>query len=349
MRMPEMDGARFLAEVRQRYPHTVRIVLSGQAGRDAALRSVDVAHQYLSKPCSAEALKATLARACALRSLLATESLHQIVSQMKSLPSLPTLYAEIVEEMNSPDPSIQKVGQIIGQDVAMAAKVLQIVNSSFFGLHCHVPSPAQAVMLLGAEVIKALVLSAQVFARLDTQLVAEFFVDALWIHSQATGTLARQIAKEEQADQRTTEFAFMAGLLHDVGKLVLAGSRPKQYAEVLDLHRGKGLLLWEAECEVFGSSHAEVGAYLLGLWGLPDPIVEAVAWHHRPGDLHVDSFCPLTAVHAANCLAHEGPAQSSDSPAAPVDLEYLERIGLGHRLDTWHDLWQTFASKGDAA
>jgi len=165
MRMPGMDGAELLTRVMERYPQIVRIVLSGHADKEMILKTVRPAHQYLSKPCDPEKLRSTVARASALRGLLADELLKQLVSQMSTLPSAPSLYNEVMNELRSGEGSVQRVGEIVSKDVGMTAKILQVVNSAFFGVPRHVESPAQAVSLLGLETIKALALSAQVFSQ----------------------------------------------------------------------------------------------------------------------------------------------------------------------------------------
>lgn len=134
MRMPGMNGAQLLKEVARRYPDTVRIVLSGHSDREYILQLVTTTHQYLAKPCDAQTIKDTVNRACALRDLLTSKELSALVSQVKSLPSLPSLYTRIIEILQSDDPSLQKIGQIVSEDIAMSAKVLQLVNSSFFGI-----------------------------------------------------------------------------------------------------------------------------------------------------------------------------------------------------------------------
>lgn len=134
MRMPGMDGVELLGTVGQECPKAVRIALSGHAEMEMLLESVCAAHQYLAKPCDDETLKATIERACALRDLLSDERLTGLVTQLDSLPSLPTLYTEVTEELARSDSSLARAGEIIGKDVAMSAKVLQLVNSAFFGL-----------------------------------------------------------------------------------------------------------------------------------------------------------------------------------------------------------------------
>jgi putative nucleotidyltransferase with HDIG domain len=340
MRMPAMDGAQLLQEVRNSYPQIVRIVLSGQCDEETVLRSVGAAHQYLAKPCDAESLKATVNRACALRDLLANDKLKGMLSRMQSLPSLPALYLEVKRELQSPDPSIQTVGQIIAQDMGMAAKILQMVNSAFFGLPCRVSSIIQAVSLLGLETTRALVLSAHVFSQFEHTRVKNLSIEALWAHSLATGALAQQVAKAERSEHWVLELYRTAGLLHDTGKLVLASCLPDDYGAVIEMAQVGNVAICEAERETFGSTHAEIGAYLLGLWGLPDAIVEAVAWHHRPNDCPAGTFGLLTAVHVANALTHQRPGCDGQSAVALVDTDYLDRLGLTARLPIWQNLLQ---------
>jgi HD-like signal output (HDOD) protein len=346
MRMPGMDGAQLLNEVMRRYPRIVRIVLSGHSDWESILRSVGPAHQFLAKPCDADTLKATVVRACVLRDLLTDEMLKQLVSQLKSLPSLPSLYLELMEELQSKNSSIQKVGQIVAKDVGMSAKILQLVNSAFFGLCRHVSSPAQAVVFLGADTIKALVLSVHIFSQLDSTRLRNFSIDALWNHSLQTSAFSKLLSKTENADPKIVDYAGMAGLLHDSGKLVLAANLPDHYNAALNLSREQNLTLREAEREVFGATHAEIGAYLLGLWGLPDPIVEAVAFHHHPTRCLDQQFSPLTAVHVANALQHEIHPTPAAKGAPQVDFNYLKEIGLVDRLPVWRDVCRAASAEG---
>ncbi len=337
MRMPGMNGAQLLTEVMRRWPRTVRIVLSGQSDREMILRSVGPTHQYLAKPCDAEVLKGVVYRACELRDLLSDENLKTLVTRVASLPSLPDLYLQIVEEVQSPDASIQKIGDIIARDVGMTAKLLQLVNSAFFGLRRHVPHPAMAASLLGLDTVKALVLTAQVFSSFESGRIRAFALDGLWRHSVAVGAIARKIAAAQNAEPQVVDFALLGGLLHDVGRLILAANLPAEYAQVCSASDGRGALLWQVEREKLGTTHGEVGAYLLGLWGLPDPIVEAVAYHHMPTRCLARGFTPLTAVHVADALELESHG-GEGLPAAEDTAGYLAREGLSERLESWRRL-----------
>ncbi len=337
MRMPGMDGAELLTLVMKRYPEVVRIVLSGHSDREMILRSVRPAQQYLSKPCDAETLKSTVTRACALRDLLVEDSLKRVVSQMDSLPSLPKLYQEIMAEIQSEDPSIQKVGEIIAKDVGMTAKILQLVNSAFFGMPRHIENPQQAVTLLGLETVKALVLSVQIFSQFDGTKIPKKFLEGLWHHSMATGSYVRQILKTEEVGKNLADDTYMAAVLHDVGKLILAASFSDRYRELIKKSRENRLPIRYLEMEEFGTTHAEVGAYLMGLWGLPDAIVEALAFHHRLPQCPVQRFAPLIAVHVASALEHQANNEEQIDYSEELDTEHLNRLELADRLDPWKE------------
>jgi len=335
MRMPGMDGAQLLTEVRQRYPATVRIVLSGHSDLELVMKSVGPTHQYLTKPCDVDKLKATVERAVALRSLLISDELRTLVTGLHSIPSLPALYEEIVQALRSPDAALSVIGEIIGRDPGMSAKILQLVNSAFFGLGRAVASPGQAVSFLGLDTIRALVLSVNVFEQFDPQKIRAFRLESLWIHSLSVGTLARTIATLESSLKSVREESLLAGLLHDIGKLILVANLPNEYDAAQALASRERICVTEAQRQVFGSSHPEVGAYLLRIWGIPDEVVEAVAFHHQPSVSPADRFTALTAVHAANAL--DGVVPPGDPARCPqtIDLPYLERLDLVDRLAEW--------------
>jgi putative nucleotidyltransferase with HDIG domain len=327
MRMPGMDGCHLLERVRNLHPQTVRIILSGHSDKDLILSSVGLTHQFLSKPCDGETLKTTIARACTMRELLEDESLVSVVSKIESLPSLPALYREVVEEVNSQDASLEKVAEIVSRDAGMSAKLLQLVNSAFFGLPTDVSSILRAVSLLGLGTIKTLILSVKIFSQFDRPGLPP--ISSLWSHSISTGMIARRIASHEDLGQKRIDEAFMAGLLHDVGKLILLDRFPEKCRETSATASSSGCQLWEAERKVLGTTHAQIGAYLMGIWGLSESLVEAIAFHHCPSTCSNSSIGTLTVVHLANSIEHcECGKKSSNS----LDLHYLEKLGIAERL-----------------
>jgi HD-like signal output (HDOD) protein/CheY-like chemotaxis protein len=338
MRMPGMNGAELLGEVMRRHPTTVRLILSGYADKDLILKCVGSTHQYLSKPCDAEALRATIKRASNLEDSLHSDGLKKLVGQMTRLPSIPSLYTEIIEKASCPNASLEEIGAVIGRDIGMTAQILKLANSAFFGLRRELSSPEMAVSYIGLDTIKSLILSLHAFSQFKDANTGPLNMEALWSHSLQVAGSAKRIATVENADAKLGEEAFTAGLLHDLGKLVLGVNLPKDFANVLRCVQSDGLEFHLAEQSVFGANHADVGGYLIGLWGLPVPIVEAVALHHFPMCAPQSEFSPLTCVHAANVIENERSAQSNGGPLLQEDSAYLIRTGCAARLASWRQV-----------
>lgn len=335
MRMPGMDGVQLLEQVVARFPAAVRIALSGHSDQEMLIRAAGLAHQYLSKPCETEELKSTLCRSLALRDHCQNKTIARLVSRVSSLPSLPHNYCEILQEIKSPEPSLRRVAEIISRDAAMTAKVLQLVNSAFFGTARRVTDPLHAVTLLGLQTVNGLVLTVGVFSQLDKVQIASFSADELIAHSLRVADLAKKIASSRTKDEALCGEAFVAGVLHDVGKLIFASNFPRQYGEAVTDALECGYALCDLEREAFGADHADLGAYILGLWGLPSTLVEAVAFHHHPAKAQSTGFSALTAVHIANVLSHRDPEGQLPSG---IDESYLHSIGVLNELPAWSRL-----------
>lgn len=334
MRMPGVDGVDLLAETMRRHPTTVRIILSGQAEQDAILRAAVPAHQYLSKPCDAEILTNTIARTCALRNTLSQEPLLRVASQVSTLPSLPHVYTELQDEMHKEEASVQVVADLIGQDMGMSAKLMQMVNSSFFGMPRRVESPAKAAKLLGLSILKPLVLSAGVFSQFDVKHLKWFSASDFMAHSMAESTLARRIIESCSDEKQLAEDAMIAGMFNNIGQLLLVANLPEEYQNVFKVADESHIPLCEAESKCFGASRHEIGAYLLSLWGFKDSVIEAVAFCRNPSQCNVHEIGPLTAVHVATSLV-EG---EQDDLGLELDVEYLQHCGVADKLSEWREL-----------
>jgi HD-like signal output (HDOD) protein len=349
MRMPGMSGSELLAEVLHRYPNMVRIVLSDTVEHDLALRSATAAHQYLVKPCNAAALRSTLDAALRIRGMLISPKLRTLASRMTSLPALSSVHTRLIQSLDNADISSREVGEIIAQDVGMTAKLLQLANSAFFGLYRYVATPSEAAIYLGVETVRALTLSAGVFSTFQHSGVTERFLAHLQRHSMTTGILANVIAKAENLPKKDCDSSLIGGLLHDVGKLVLAANCPEDYKEVLALAKQEGLPCHEAERQRFGATHADVGAYLLWLWGLPDALCKAVVFHHRPAECSPNTFTAAAAIHVADALEHELESLEPSGLPADLDMDYLTTVGLSDRLSEWRHMRDRILDKGKAA
>jgi len=337
MKMPGMDGADFLAEVKTACPDSIRIILSGHSEKAAVMKSVGPTHQYLAKPCEPNVLKQTIEKAYALRELLESDTLKQLAAELETIPSLPSLYQQITAELQKPRCTLENVGEIIEKDVGMSAKILKLVNSAYFGLLRPVNSVQRAVAFLGIETVTSLVLSAQIFSEFDDTDLPGFSMDALWNHSLQTASFARALAEAEGLTKQQVDDSFLAGMLHDVGTLVLVGNLRERYAEVLSRAADDEVTMEEAEREILHATHGEIGAYVMGIWGLPNSIVEAIAHHEHPVQASSEGVNTVTMVHAADAISSELSAAGSQPGETALDEDYLRSVGLEDRVSVWRE------------
>lgn len=334
MRMPGMNGAELLKEVVLRHPSMVRIVLSGHADKDLVSQCVGVAHQFISKPCDPAELKALIRNACLLSGKLVDDEVRRIIGAIDSLPSVPDLYLKLKVALNQEEVEPRHLGAIIQMDIGMTAKILKLVNSPFFGLRREISTAQEAVAYLGIDTIKTLVLSNAIFEQSKPFQTKLFNISDLWRHSMTVAAGAKAIAQAEGMTVALAEEAFVGGILHDVGVLILASNFPEDYDRVARLVTTEQIMIPTAEQEYFGVTHAEVGAYLLGLWGLPAQILNIVSLHHRVHLQNEGRVTPLIAVHAADVLC----GVQDHHPlfeTGRLDRAALEQAGLWSHLDTW--------------
>jgi putative nucleotidyltransferase with HDIG domain len=325
MRMPGMDGWQLLAEVKKLYPQTVRLVLSGHADPSSVMRAVGTAQLYLAKPCESGALKAAIVQTQMLRQLLSSDRLALLVGEVGMLPSAPAAFQEILACLQNPAASLADAAQIIGRDVAMTANIMKLVNSAFFGVRRPITTADRAVAYLGMDTLGALVLGHSVFQSGIATGIAGFSLENLWQHSLQTGAAARAIAFSENFSAAKADEAFLAGVLHDVGKVVFA-------TQAAALSNDATMVDIVAQME---AHHAEVGAYLLGLWGFPNSIVEAVAFHHTPSHASEKGLNLAGIVHIADRLVHLSSENRSGSIDTGMQPGFLEGAGLDHCLPKW--------------
>jgi HD-like signal output (HDOD) protein/ActR/RegA family two-component response regulator len=338
--MPRVDGVAVLERARELQPDAVRIVLSGGAEPGAALAVTRVAHRYLAKPYREDDLRIAIDRACDLRQLLREEGWRRAAGGVMALPSCPRLYTELTELILDPDATAARAAALVERDVAMSAKVLQLVNSAFFGLGRRVARISEAVHYLGLETLRALVLHAGAFeAFAPRRPIDGFDIAAL----QCRSHLAARIARRLSPDPRTRDDAFTAGMLHGVGLLVLAKEDPYEFAAAIADARRAATPLHEVEYAHHGSSHAELGAYVLGLWGLPEAIVDGVAHQHRVDRLAGPALDTALVVHAATVLATDLCPDAVATGAGPLDAATLAVAGVADRIPDWRALAATEA------
>jgi putative nucleotidyltransferase with HDIG domain len=334
-----MGSGALLSTAAREYPDTIRLVRGSRAGERPMLAAA-CAHQFLPEPLEEAALVAQVSRAFALRDTLASAELRAIVGRMTTVPTLPALYTAVVGELQRLHVSTHRIGALVADDPAMAAKLLQMVNSPFFGRQMRVSDPAHAVQLLGLDTVRGLVLSTHVFDMFRRPTRGAVDIERLWQHASEVSALAGSLAQIEGAGPEVVQDARTGGLLHDIGKLLLVATLPAASMRVRDRARLEGRPVCEVERDELGVTHAELGAYLLGLWGLPDPIVEATAWHHHPPSAAPRGSSALSFVVAANVLTavpRRAPSAKDTDTAMSRLLSVLAPFGVDARASHWLD------------
>ncbi len=346
LRMPGVDGTTLVARVRTDSPDTIRIVLSGYADEEQAHRLVPLAHRYLSKPCESKKVGECIERCLRTQSLIQSEELRAQLGSVGTLPAMPSTYAALQSALADPKVDSSKVAAIIQKDPSVSAKVLQVCNSAFFRLPRRVSSIQQAVSYLGLSTVRSMVLSAELF-KPGKSLSPSLDLAQLQRHALSVAGIARSLA----GDAPWAEEAFLAGLLHDVGFLLLGRQFVDAMQRALDA-AAAGMPLAEAEQSQIGVDHGTAGAYLLGLWGLPFEVVETVANHEAPGRMGQNGFDVLSAVAMAHALVLE--VKPNDVPVFDRNTsmfgdDYLRNIGYPHSSDFLRERTHALLHTAEAA
>jgi HD-like signal output (HDOD) protein/ActR/RegA family two-component response regulator len=336
VRMPGMDGGHLLALVKARWPNTMRIIVSGYSDPAQAARLTSLAHQYVAKPCEDRQVENTIERCFKLQELLGQDHLRRLVGSIGQLPAMPKTYAKLQAALAQPAVTTAQIGDIVQADPAIATKVLQITNSAFFRLRKPIVRIKDAVTYLGFMTIRNLVLCAEVFGEWKVpKELAGIDPDRLQQHAQYSAAACKALAGGNAAP----DDAWLVGLLHDIGYWILIQECPQELARALEMARAESISLSECERRIVGATHAEMGAYLLGLWGLPYPIVEAVAVHHAPASVTCHGYDLVGALAVSHALLDSEHAHALDGPRrgegpdarylsdlrAPFDLEEARR------------------------
>lgn len=334
MRMPEMDGATFLKEVHKRYPNTVRLILTGYAEKESvrsAFSDADV-HEMISKPWEDDELKQILREALAQTAEQENQGqgLHTIIDEAEALPALPGAFQAVQKALEAADDSsADSVAKVILQDPPLAARILQVANSSFFGQRREVDTISRAILVLGLEMIRNLVLAVGAMQNLRPANVPDIDLEDFWAHSLAVGAIAWHIARKKGDDKEVQETAMLAGNLHDLGKLVLAKYAETRYRTVFCTTTERQTPVVDIERELMGTDHALVGGYLAKWWNLPSKIVDAVHYHYEPASAVTDPMLAHT-VHLADVLAHRLEIGSSGPGTTPqLANTVFTVLGLG--------------------
>jgi HD-like signal output (HDOD) protein len=333
--MTEMNGQELMAAVGREYPDMMRIVISAHEDQLTVAQSLMFAHRYFTKPFNLKNLAGALQRICQLKHHVGSEKLKRVISGLGALPTPPKIYQRLSRAVNSPYSTMDEIGEIVQEDAGLTLKLLQISNSAYFGIPRKVVTPAEAVQIVGLEILRALVLCIHAFKFYQDKNFKSISASELWDHSLRTASAARKLARYENLPESACEETFVSGLLHDIGKLVLAANADNDYRMVVERSLREGTPVDQVEWEYFGATHAQIGAYLLGLWGLPEPVVSNVELHHSL-QLTVTStgFTPAAAIHVAQFL------ERTPNRISQLDTRFLKQLGVENRISDWERVLQ---------
>ncbi len=331
-KLPDMTGVELLEKARGVSPGTLRFVMAARPTRDIIVQSAGCAHQLIVKPVEPSVFRNTLENSQGLHEILDNEELQATLASIDSLPTRPELYDELTTMLSSDEPSTVQVADLVEQDTSVTAKLLQLANSAFYGLPMLVESPRRAVTVLGLDTIQSIVLASGVFDQFEDPGLPGISIDRIYDHSVSIGANALNIANRFGLDKLGAEASFTAGILHDIGKLVMLKYFPIELTEARRLADEKSISLYDAEKEIMGVDHAQIGAHLLSLWGLHYPVLEAVARHPKPVGLERPEINALTTVHIAHALDEDSSQGDSDKTSSALDIDYIERLGLADKL-----------------
>ena len=329
MRMPEMDGAELLKRVVDRRPAAIRIMLSGYAENEAVLKTVGATHQYLAKPCDADNLIQTIGRSLTLRRQLGDPRLRDSITSLGTLPALPRVYHDFMSVIGDPNSSTKAIADVIERDVALTATVLKLTNSAYFALPTKIADCRQAVQLLGLETMRSLVTGAALFRCYEGVGAVQNRLETLSNDALAAAALVRQISADRNLTPQETDQAGCAALLAHAGVLLMQAERPDCWQRIAAAQQG-GAAALDAERQAVGATHAEVGAYLLSLWGFADPVVEAVLHHHNPIAEGVKPATVTAAVGTAHLLISE-----TTPPLRAEDADIMHALATRDELAKW--------------
>jgi len=338
-----------LTEIIRIRPETIRIVVSGHLSPVLAARVAEVAHSSLQEGCGEIEISQAVEQALKTSAMINKKEIKEIIGRVKRLPSLPDVYQELNQALVNGNSSAKEIAGIIQRDAVMSAKVLQLVNSAFFGLERHIYRLNEAVTILGVRQIRDLALSYHLFEAFPQDgSWSSFSFSQIQTRSLTVARFAQNICRAVKADRHIQGLAFLAGLLHDFGMIVLASNNPDQYREVMEKAAELKQPLYALEKLDLGVSHAEAGAYLLGLWNLPPKVVEAVLFHHFPNSCPSNEFQPLTAVHIADSLLPPVGTVIDCRITSQISIKYLERLGLKSELNYWEMMAGEYRDRMDS-
>jgi HD-like signal output (HDOD) protein/CheY-like chemotaxis protein len=317
-----MAGVVFLSKIRDISPSSIRILVTNHP----TPKGFAFAHQLIAKPFNSAELVAKMSHALAASRNFRVREVREAVLALKSLPVLPKIYYDLLSALGNENKGTCDITAILKQDTAICAGLLRMVNSPVFTYACDgqsITDLGQCVMLLGTERVKGAVLTHQML-RLQTGISEWFFPDRLAQHRRETADLAYSIAQKMDLFEAVARDTFLAGLLHDLGRLVLLTNFPETHERLCLNAMAEKLPISTAESEQFGVSQADIIGFLASLWGMRDGVSNALIYHEHPWDApNADIRKSAAAVYLAHHAAHQKNASEAFAQI-PLNTEFIK-------------------------
>ena len=334
--MPGMEGGKLLEQVRIASPATIRLIMSGYVPMDK-LTLITSAHQYIAKPFEPGKLRDLILRTFAAQERIVNQGLQVVVTSIRSIPSLPQAHHSLLKELEDNRNASTTIARLIGDDPGLSVKVLQLANSALFGPGYTVTNVVDAVNCLGTEMLSAIVLSQSVFRHYESLKPGLIDLTKVWSHCWETGCLAQRLCRHKKLPHRIGEEAFLAGLLHEVGRFLLFDNFQDQFQIAChQAHHSKTPLSANLR-QVLQTTPAQMSAYVLELWGLPNGVVNSISHLDNPAAEPAPGFNMTSALYAADHLASQK-LPPDTFPLEDWNMSYLESIGCGDEIEDWENL-----------
>ncbi|HPY96946.1 MAG TPA: response regulator [Candidatus Cloacimonadota bacterium] len=317
----------FLHKIKESYPYLVRILVADEWSKELIIKTNNLVHLIIEKSFMSETLVDTIIRAIQLQKLLENKNLSRLINSFDELPIMQNTYIELLHLLKSPDVPLKKIADLIAKDYSLTARTLQVSNMSIFTHIGRINNVQNAVVFLGTNVLKAIVLYLQVFNFESENLQAVKTIKALESHSTKVAEFAKTCAQYYKCSNEIQDHTFTASLLHDIGKFIVV-TKTNKWDNITCYAAENGLSINQAEKDILGTTHAEIGAYLLNLWGFPTSVVNAVAYHHNPSKAKNNTLGPLTFVHLSEAFISGDSLDHEDNIYHYLDLEYLNNVNI---------------------
>lgn len=338
MRMPSMDGAVVLKDIQKLKPDVGKIILSGYSDKDTVIKNMQLANEYLSKPCKTCDLVEAINNTLKANTMIENETIKNIVAEIETIPSSPDTYSKLINVLSKDDSTPEEIGTIISQDIALSTILMRIVNCAFFSFPTQAQNITHAVKMLGQQTLLNIIRASHLFENIESFENPRMSISMLWGHSLRVAQFAKTIALDSGLSESLHNDCFMAAMFHDIGKFILASRMEREFSEIITMVQKEQCPVNIAEQRILGTTHADIGAYLLARWGFSHSQISIIRSHHDESVVTAETPTPQMVLFIANCMDHELVHLRERFNRNSFDFILGSNTVLQSRIDSWRSL-----------